>query len=377
MRGLVRLLVAAAIVLAAPSSLHAHGASSSYLTVAVDGATLPVQWSIALRDLDYAIGLDADADGAVTWGELRAQRKAVEAYALARLTLRADGAICVPGEVRNLADQRGDGGYAVLRFEARCPATVRRLDVEYRLLFDLDPMHRGLLNVVAGGVSHPAVLSPNAPTASIEAAGDLAATFGEFFRLGIGHIFSGLDHMLFMAMLLLPAMFRRGDDGWRPVARFRPAFIESVRILSAFTLAHAVTVTGASLGVIELPAKLIEGAIALTIVVTAVDNIVSILPRRRWQIAFGFGLIHGFGFASTLGPLSLPPLATATALVSFNLGVEAAQVLVACLVLPLGFALRDLRVYSARLLPGASAIAAAVALVWFADRAFGWKIGPF
>ena len=367
----------AAIAVAAPSAARAHGASSSYLTIAVDGSKLPVQWSIALRDLDYAIGLDADADGAVTWSEVRAHKKAIEAYVLPRLTLSADGSACAPGDVRVLADQRGDGGYAVLRFEAKCPAAIRRLTVAYKLLFDLDPMHRGLLNVVSGGVSHPAVLSPAAPSATIEAAGDLGATFGEFFRLGIGHIFSGLDHLLFMAMLLLPAMFRRGDEGWRPVARFRPAFMESVRILSAFTLAHAVTVTAASLGVIEVPAKLIEGAIALTIVVTAIDNILPILPGRRWQIAFGFGLIHGFGFASTLGPLSLPPLATATALVSFNLGVEAAQVLVACVVLPFGFALRDLRLYPARLLPGASAVAAVVALLWFADRAFGWKMGAF
>ena len=79
-----------------------------------------MQWSIALRDLDYAIGLDSDGDGAITWGELRRKSDEVTAYALARLTLRADGALCTPGQPTLLADQLGDGGYAVLRFKAEC-----------------------------------------------------------------------------------------------------------------------------------------------------------------------------------------------------------------------------------------------------------------
>lgn len=381
MRASFKLLIATcAVVIPAlvPAMARAHGASSSYLTIATDDAGLQVRWEIALRDLDYAIGLDSTGDGAITWGELRAHQSAIEAYALPRLTLGADGSPCRPGPVSLLADQRGDGAYAVLRFAAACPAEVRRVTVGYSLLFDLDPMHRGLLNFVAGRASHVAALSPAAPQITLDAGGDLAAAFGEFFRIGVGHIFGGLDHMLFVAVLLLPAMFSRRDGGeWRPVPRFRPAFLEAARILSAFTAAHAMTVTAASLGVIEVPARLIEGAIALTIVATAVDNIIPILPQRRWQLAFGFGLIHGLGFASALGPLSLPPLATATALLAFNGGVEAAQLVIAAAVLPVGYVLRNIRLYPARLLPAASAAVAVLALGWFANRAFGLTLGSF
>lgn len=369
--------VCAACTLLTPNA-RAHSASSSYLTIAADGSDLRVRWEIALRDLDYAIGLDSDDDGDITWGELRAHKAAVEAYAFPRLTLGADGRMCSIGTAELQVDLRGDGGYAVLLFTAACPARIRQVTVRYGLMFDLDPMHRGLLNFISGRMSNVAALSPAVPEVSLDAGGDLMAAFGEFFRIGLSHIFSGLDHLLFVAVLLLPAMFRRaGESGWQPVERFRPAFIETVRILTAFTVAHALTVTLASLEVVSVPTRLVEGAIALTIVVTAVDNIVPILPERRWLVAFSFGLIHGLGFASALGPLSLPALATATALLSFNLGVEAAQLLVAVVVLPLGFALRNFRLYPARLLPGASGVVAVMAFAWFADRAFGWKLGPF
>lgn len=367
------------LAVVAPAPASAHGASSSYLTIAVDGRMLDVQWEIALRDLDWAIGIDGRGDGVITWGDLRRQRAAIEAYALPRLTLAADGRPCAVGPTRLLADQRGDGAYAVLRFAADCAGAIHRVTVGYRLMFEFDPMHRGLLAFVADGVSHAAALSPSAPSVTVEAGGSLLTTFATFFEIGVRHIFSGLDHLLFIAVLLLPAMFSRraglvGSRSWQPVARFRPAFVETVRILSAFTLAHAITVTAASLGLIELPASLVEGAIALTIAVTAIDNIVPILPGPRWPLAFGFGLIHGLGFASALGPLSLPPLATAAALLSFNLGVEAAQLVVAVVVLPAGFLLRDMPLYPRRLLPGASGVAAVLALGWFAERALGLRL---
>jgi len=144
-------LLALALLLAKAPTAEAHSASSSYLRINVRGEALDVQWSIALRDLDYAIGLDSDGNGAITWGELRHKQEAVSAYALARLALRADGTICAPGPVMMLADQLGDGGYAVLRFAAECGHVPTSVSVRYGLMFDLDPMHRGLLNLIVSG----------------------------------------------------------------------------------------------------------------------------------------------------------------------------------------------------------------------------------
>ena len=379
----VLLLGALALVLAMSPRAGAHSASSSYLHVDVRGEALDVQWSIALRDLDYAIGLDSDGNGAITWGELRQRRAAVVAYAMARLSLRADGDLCSPGPVTMLADQLGDGGYAVLRFAAACGHVPANVAVRYGLMFDLDPMHRGLLNVTVAGVPHAAALSPDHPEQRFDVTPGYGETVRSFFLTGVHHLLTGIDHMLFVTMLLVPAMFRRREHdhgphaAMVPVTAFRGMFFESIKVLSAFTLAHGTTLTLSVLHIVSVPERLSEAGIALTILITALDNIFHVIPGRRWPLAFAFGLVHGLGFATALGPLALPPVALGVALISFNLGLEAAQVSIAAVVLPIGFALRNTRLYPRRIVPGVSAAVAAVALAWFTDRAMDLGMMPF
>ena len=366
-----------------PRMAAAHSASSSYLHVDVHGRQLDVQWSIALRDLDYAVGLDSNGDGALTWGEVRQHADAIEAYALARLRLSGDDAACPLGPVSLLADQLSDGGYAVLRFQAACAGVPSRVGVHYGLLFDLDPLHRGLLTVSVGGVPHAAALSPTHQDATFDVAPGYGETFRSFFATGVDHLLTGIDHMLFVTMLLVPAMFRRDKDAFglgaqlRPVGDFRAMFVESLKVLSAFTLAHGTTLTLSVLHIISIPEWLSEAGIALTILATALDNVFHFLPARRWPLAFAFGLVHGLGFATALGPMDLPPVALGVALISFNLGLEAAQVSIASLVLPMGFLSRNTWVYPRRIMPGVSAAVAVVALAWFTDRVAGLGWMPF
>jgi hypothetical protein len=375
------LLLFVAFLLPAPA--RAHSASSAYLHVDVQGRDLAVQWSIALRDLDYAIGLDSDGDGAITWGELRQHAAAINAYALARLRLSADGTACVPGPVTNLADKLSDGAYAVLRFRATCAAVPKTVAVHYTLLFDLDPLHRGLLTLSVGGVPHAYALSPSAPDAASDVTPGYASTFTSFFATGVTHLLTGIDHMLFVAMLLIPAMFRRRAQDFGPhaqlvpVSDFRAMFIEALKVLSAFTLAHGTTLTLSVLHIVSIPERLSEAGIALTILATALDNFLHFLPARRWPLAFAFGLVHGLGFATALGPMTLPPVALGIALISFNLGLEAAQVTIASIVLPIGFILRNTFVYPRRIMPIMSGAVALVALAWFTDRAVGLQLMPF
>ena len=380
-----RLAVTLALLAALPPcrAAYAHSASSSYLHVDVQGRDLVVQWSIALRDLDYAVGLDTDGDGDVTWGELRQHFNAVDAYALARLHLSADGRSCLFGPVTNLADQLSDGAYAVLRLRAACPATPQRVTVRYGLLFDLDPLHRGLLTLTVGGVPHAYALSPVVPQAETDVGSSYAETIRSFFLTGVNHLLTGIDHMLFVTMLLVPAMYQRRPHSFGPdaelvpVADFRGMFVESLKVLSAFTLAHGTTLTLSVLHVVSIPERLSEAGIALTILVTALDNMLHFLPGRRWPLAFAFGLVHGLGFATALGPMSLPPFALGLALISFNLGLEAAQVTIAAVVLPFGYALRFTNLYPHRILPAVSGLVALVAAAWFTDRATGLGLMPF
>ena len=362
---------------------QAHSASSSYLHVDVSGRDLAVQWSIALRDLDYAIGLDTNGDGDVTWGELRQRSAAVDAYALARLRLEGDGQVCPFGPVSNLADQLSDGAYAVLRFQAHCAAVPQRVTVHYGLLFDLDPLHRGLLTLTVAGVPHAFALSPTAPEATGDVEPGYLQTVRSFFLTGVNHLLTGIDHMLFVTMLLVPAMYKRREHSFGlhaalvPVADFRGMFVESLKVLSAFTLAHGTTLTLSVLHIVSIPERLSEAGIALTILVTALDNVLHFLPARRWPLAFAFGLVHGLGFATALGPMSLPPVALGIALISFNLGLEAAQVTIASVVLPFGYALRFTNLYAHRIMPAVSGVVAVVALAWFTDRAAGLGLMPF
>ena len=377
MRGVYAFL----LVILLPMAALAHSASSSYLHVEVRGRDLAVQLSIALRDLDYAVGLDSDGNGAITWGELRQHQEAIDAYALARLRLEAGGKPCTPGPVSLLADELSDGGYATLRFSAACVAVPARVSVHYGLLFDLDPLHRGLLTLSVGGVAHAYAFSPARQDESFDVAPGYGETLRSFFATGVDHLLTGIDHMLFVTMLLVPAMFRRRGNGPEarllPVTDFRAMFIESVKVLSAFTLAHGTTLTLSVLHIVSIPERLSEAGIALTILVTALDNMFHFIPGKRWPLAFAFGLVHGLGFATALGPMVLPPLALGIALISFNLGLEAAQVSIAAIVLPIGFLLRHTIVYPRRILPGISGAVALVALAWFADRASGAGFMPF
>ena len=118
------------------SIAHAHKPSDSYLVLSVQDERVAGQWDIALRDLDFAIGLDADGNGDVTWGEVKAKRKDIIAYAMARLAIVADRADCPITKTEELIDNHSDGAYAVLRFAATCPHKPKDLWVTYRLFFD-------------------------------------------------------------------------------------------------------------------------------------------------------------------------------------------------------------------------------------------------
>jgi hypothetical protein len=366
-------LAAVLLALVLPAAAHAHKPSDSYLQLRLDGADVDGRWDIALRDLDFALGLDADGDARITWGELRAREAELAAYALASLTLAADTAPCTvePGALR--VDHHSDGAYAALAFTARCPRAPAELAVGYRLFAGLDPQHRGLLQLASpSGASTAAVLGGDAPERrfAVGAPARLEA-LREFAAQGVWHIWLGFDHVLFLLCLLLPAVLRREAGGWVPVASLRGAAAEVARIVTAFTAAHSLTLSLAALGVVTLPARFVESAIAASVVVAAADNLRPFLPSRRWAVAFAFGLLHGIGFASALGGLGLPNGALVPALLGFNLGVELGQLALVAAFLPLAFAVRGSFAYRRLVLAGGSLAVAALALVWLVERSFG------
>jgi len=369
-RALLALLLALAAVLA-----HAHKPSDSYLAVRVEGANVSGQWDIALRDLDFAIGLDDSGDGEITWGEVKAHHTDIAAYALARLKLRSGGSDCSARATAFLVDDHSDGAYSVMRFAASCPAEVTTLEIGYSLFADLDPQHKGLLRLEHGPATRTAIFSPERATQSFELEKISALTqFFDYGREGVWHIWIGFDHILFLLSLLLPAVLVFEGGRWRPVARFPPAFWEVFKIVTSFTVAHSITLSLAALGVISLPSRLVESAIAISVVLAALNNVIPVVHGRRWMVAFAFGLIHGFGFASVLKDLGLPQGALLVALVGFNLGVEVGQLAIVSVFLPAAYWLRASWFYRRLVFVGGSLAIVAIAAIWLAERAFNLKI---
>ncbi len=352
-------------LLALAGLAHAHKPSDSYLSLEASNNALQGQWDIALRDLEFAIGLDADGDGAITWGELRKKHAEIAAYAFARLALRG----CSITPDAHLVDQHTDGGYAVLKFTAACGQPLpESLELEYSLFADLDPTHRGLLRARLGPQTVTAVLGPDQPRLKLDWHGrSRSAQFLDYGREGVWHIWNGFDHVLFLISLLLPAVLL--------ALRFAPAFWDVLKVVTAFTVAHSITLALAALGAVTLPTRLVESAIAASVVLAALNNLWPIVQRGRWLVAFAFGLIHGFGFASVLAELGLPQGALVLSLVGFNVGVEAGQLCIAAAFLPLAYAMRHTWMYRRVIVAGGSAVIVLIAALWMVERVFDLELG--
>lgn len=363
---------------------QAHKPSDSYLAISVQGQQLTGQWDIALRDLDFAIGLDGNGDGALTWDEIRARHQAIAAYALQRLHLHTAQGQCTLQAGDQLIDHHTDGAYSVLRFTASCPgsAAPASLDIGYTLFADLDPQHKGLLKLAHDGVTQTAIFDPDSPRQTLSlGAPDRLAQFGAYVKHGIWHIWIGTDHILFLLSLLLPAvLLKNAVDAGTPqmppqytAESLRAAFVDVLKVVTAFTLAHSITLTLASLSLVSLPSRWVESAIAASVVLAALNNLFPLFRGKRWAAAFVFGLIHGFGFASVLRDLGLPQSALISSLFGFNVGVEIGQLAIVAVFLPLAWWLRRSWFYRQLFTWGSLAIAL-VAAIWLAERVLDIKL---
>jgi hydrogenase/urease accessory protein HupE len=366
-----------AIVSLATHPAGAHKPSDSYLTLSVSDGEVLARWDVALRDLNNVIDLDRDGDGALTWGELHARQRDVTELLLAKLSIRADDRACSlrPSDLQ--VASHSDGAYAVLFFNAACPSEPRVLDVDYELFFDVDPQHHGIvrINNVAG--TRVAIFTSTDRIQHFERTTPRRGRqLASAIVLGFVHIFSGVDHLLFLIALLLPAVLVRRDrhGSWEPVARLRPALTDVLKIVTAFTVAHSITLSLSALDVLRLPSRLVESGIAASVVLAAVNNLVPILDEDRWVSAFALGLLHGFGFSATLMDLGLPRQNLVLTLFGFNVGVEIGQLCVVATFLPLAYLARRTLSYRRGALYGGSVAIAALASVWFVERAFSVRI---
>ena len=269
------------------------------------------------------------------------------------------------------------------------------LTITYSAFIDENPDHTNLLgmeyNWKAGLINNEAIISLFFTKGNTTQTLDLTDRsvwkgFIGMIKQGVWHIWIGLDHILFLLALILPSVVRRKKQvlveggaqpakqkfdiwGWEPVLAFRPAFIYILKIVTFFTIAHTITLSLASLGIINLPSRWVESIIAFSIGLAAYHNIRPIFKGRDWIIAFGFGLFHGFGFASVMADLGFKGEFLTWSLLGFNLGVEIGQVVIIMAIFPILFFIRKNKLYP-KLLVWLSILLIVVSLYWFIERAF-------
>ncbi|MGE0814660.1 MAG: HupE/UreJ family protein [Vicinamibacterales bacterium] len=328
----------------------AHDLSRSTSRLVVEGRRVNATVTIGALDFHTGPVVDADGDQRASIDEVDAAIPAVFAALRRHLSVTADGA--APASVLLDRYELADGATLRMRVTYEFAAPVGTLALETTLPEVTQPDHRHLASVVRGDASIEAVLDLDSPRAVFGPAGrGFAATARRFAALGIEHIVTGYDHLAFLAALLLGAA----------------AFRAVVGIVTAFTVAHSLTLGLASFDLVTVPPALVEALIALSIAWVAVENLVLDRPAHRWRLAFVFGLVHGFGFSNVLRDLALPRATLAASLFTFNLGVELGQLAFLALAFPVLRAALASR-WRASVGLAASSAVLCVGVYWFVQR---------
>jgi hydrogenase/urease accessory protein HupE len=339
----------------------AHDPGLSSLTIRPGTTSLQATLTLAMKDAAQLAELDENHDGTVTQVEFGRSRWQLEAAVAREVVIAADGKVAKHKSIRSRLDENNNVE-VLLNFDA--PAFFN-LQIQSKLIASLPFGHRQYLQLQNsnGQTLFERLLSATTDRATVQLPHTEASTvaleavrsFANFLSLGVKHILTGYDHLLFLFGLLLVA---RG-------------FFSSLGIITSFTIAHSITLAVATLHLVQIPSRIVEPLIAASIVFVGIENLLrGDIPTARRMVAFGFGLIHGFGFASALreagigsgtGGILLP-------LFSFNLGVELGQIMVAAAALPIIWKLRENPMFIARWAPACSAAVVVLGSFWFVQR---------
>ena len=383
--------VALVCVLWFPLSLHAHAPSDTFLSFTLTATNVSGRWEIKLRDLQHALGLDKTDAVTANPQDLRLRQEALGLDTVSGLVLRLDDKRLPLRVDDEQWEPRPDGESLILTFQSdgfgelqrrageSPPYHPSRFSLNAQILFALDPQMRCIMRLKYWGEPQQTVLSAMNPRLDITLAAPPSKLqqLLAFLHEGIWHIWTGYDHILFLIALLLPAVLIWHEHRWDGTVKFRSVIINVLKIVTAFTLAHSLTLALASLKIVMLPTRWVESVIAGSVVVAAMNNLVPLFRERGWIVAFGFGLIHGFGFANVLNEAGLAGGSLVMALIGFNVGVEIGQLAIVSLFVPLAYHFRQTTAYRTFALRGGSVVVIAVAAISMAERMFDFKVLPF
>ena len=347
----------------------AHAVSTSFVLIDAPSAESPVgvRWDLSVHDIVWSVFIDRDFDGTVTWAEVQAAQVTVEAAVLGQIAVHRGGVSCAL-RVKDLAlATRVEQNFLSIAMVADCPR-AGLLELSGGLFLSGDASQRVLLSMTRGEEKLAGVISPAAPRWHEPARSSVWASFVRFVGEGIWHVAIGYDHIAFVLLLLLPSVMRPVEGRWQGAAGFAPVTRDIFTIVTAFTIAHSTTLALAVTRTLVLPTQPIEVAIAASIAVAGLLNLLPRLSGWRLPLAFGFGFVHGFGFANALSEIDASGASLLPLLAGFNIGVELAQLGIVAVVLPLIYLARTQRWYSGGVLPLGSCALGTAGVVWLIQR---------
>ena len=372
-----------------PNLVDAHSPDQSYLYLRIYKSAIGGRFEMTAKDMNKALNLNLPDK--MSLEIITPYLPQIKDYLISRSDFKSkDGKESYSVKftettVLNLEEMED---FARINFDLEGVTKVpEELDIKYDVLFDKDPMHKGMLiieyNWKAGIVDNEALFS------NVYSKGDTQQSlslkdasiwkgFVALVKLGMWHIWIGLDHILFLVALILPSVVRRREEidgaalassgySWIPVDNFKSALWYILKIITLFTIAHSITLALASLNIINLNSRIVETIIALSIALAALHNITPIFKQKEWVIVAGFGLFHGFGFASVLGEKGLSGDYMILSLLGFNLGVEIGQVLIIFAIFPILYLIRKQIFYPAIIKFGSIALIF-ISLYWVVER---------
>jgi hypothetical protein len=375
-------LIVVALTALAPRQLHAHAQGEDYVMFKFLERSIEGHFEIPTLDLEEKLGLTIDLGDDKGVASVTASAATVQAYIARHFAIGPEGGTPYALEfVRYDTLSLAQGLFARYHFRVETPDLLPdRLAIRHQMFYENDRLHRGLVlveynaktNTTYPGEYTAMVFNPDNSEQTL----DLNAipsimTPRDMIVQGVWHIWIGIDHILFLLALMLPTVLVRRSDRWEPVETFSGAFLNLLKIVTVFTVAHSITLVLAALDVISLPSRLVESIIALSIVLVALNNIFVKVREGSLLIILGLGLFHGLGFASVMGDLPFRMVDVLRVVIGFNIGVELGQVAIVAVLFPLLFLLRRGGLYQPLVLRGASMVLVLISGWWFVQRSMG------
>ncbi len=358
--------------------LNADLLKENFITIDLNSTSPKALIDFESDNLEKFIKLDDNDNGIISWKEIKAHKEEIEKFVLKHIEIKVDKKLCQSAVDSFEVYRRVHQSYIKIYLSLSCDMPKKALFLKYDLFFDVDKDQKAFVKISDQNISTPTILSSRKVEVKLKLQKESAwSSFLNFLIEGIWHIWIGFDHILFLLMLLIPSVYIYKNHTLYPRRKFKDVLFEILKVVTAFSVAHSITLALSVTKTVTLNSSFVEVAIALSVLFTAVNNLYAFIKHKTWIMAFLFGLIHGFGFANVLHELLVKSGDFIAMLFGFNLGVEIGQMAIVAAVLPILYFFRRSRYYKIFILHGFSAITALISILWAVERAFGFSILPF